>query len=216
MNIWPLKIQSQNTDFYFEFCPYVKTYIPSDVYRKKKKKSCRSYLVIHQEVKKLKLLVSQLCLTLYHPTGCCLPGSSVHGLSWQEHWSGLPRTSPGDLPHPGIQPGSPPLQAYFFFLPSEPLPKKPTQISIFFFSGARWSKGKMSTCQDWIPSKNLDLSATASHSWVIIFMKSRFRIPRVSEGPGSSPAQGVGAKVPVMMGPCLHFTRCCLSESWGL
>lgn len=108
------------------------------------------------------------------------------------------------------------IAGIFFFLPSEPLPKKPTQISIFFFSGARWSKGKMSTCQDWIPSKNLDLSATASHSWVIVFMKSRFRIPRVSEGPGSSPAQGVGAKVPVMMGPCLHFTRCCLSESWGL
>ena len=105
MNIWSLKIQSQNRDFYFEFCPYVKTYIPSDVY--KKKKSCRSYLVIHQEVKELKLLVSQLCLTLYHPTGCSLPGSSVHGISWQEYWSGLPCTSPGDLPDPGIEPTYP-------------------------------------------------------------------------------------------------------------
>lgn len=109
------------------------------------------------------------------------------------------------------------IAGIFFFLTIWATTQKAnSNFNFFFFSGARWSKGKMSTCQDWIPSKNLDLSATASHSWVIVFMKSRFRIPRVSEGPGSSPAQGVGAKVPVMMGPCLHFTRCCLSESWGL
>ena len=27
------------------------------------------------------------------------------GLSRQEYWSGLPCPSPGDLPHPGIEPG---------------------------------------------------------------------------------------------------------------
>ena len=31
--------------------------------------------------------------------------------SWQEYWSGLPLPSPGDLPNPGIEPGSPALQA---------------------------------------------------------------------------------------------------------
>ena len=31
--------------------------------------------------------------------------------SRQEHWSGYPFPSPGDLPNPGIQPGSPALQA---------------------------------------------------------------------------------------------------------
>ena len=31
--------------------------------------------------------------------------------SKQEYWSGLPRPLPGDLPHPGIEPGSPALQA---------------------------------------------------------------------------------------------------------
>ena len=36
----------------------------------------------------------------------------------QEHWSGLPFPSPGDLPDPGIEPGSPALQADT--LPSEP------------------------------------------------------------------------------------------------
>ena len=31
--------------------------------------------------------------------------------SRQEYWSGLPFHSPGDLPDPGIEPGSPTLQA---------------------------------------------------------------------------------------------------------
>ena len=38
--------------------------------------------------------------------------------SRQEYWSGLPFVSPGDLPDPGIKPGSPTLQADA--LPSEP------------------------------------------------------------------------------------------------
>ena len=42
--------------------------------------------------------------------------------SRQEYWSGLPFPSPGDLPNPGIEPGSPVLQADA--LPSEP-PGKP-------------------------------------------------------------------------------------------
>ena len=40
------------------------------------------------------------------------------GFSRQEYWSGLPFPSPGDLPNPGIEPGSPILQADS--LPSEP------------------------------------------------------------------------------------------------
>ena len=44
------------------------------------------------------------------------------GFSRQWYWSGLPFPSPGDLPDPGIKPGSPTLQADA--LPSEP-PGKP-------------------------------------------------------------------------------------------
>ena len=33
------------------------------------------------------------------------------GFSRQEHWSALPFPSPEDLPDPGIEPGSPALQA---------------------------------------------------------------------------------------------------------
>ena len=31
------------------------------------------------------------------------PGSSVHGISWQEYWNGLPCPPRGDLPSPGIE-----------------------------------------------------------------------------------------------------------------
>ena len=41
----------------------------------------------------------------------------------QEYWSGLPFPSPGDLPSPGIKPGSPTLQADA--LTSEPPGKTP-------------------------------------------------------------------------------------------
>ena len=44
------------------------------------------------------------------------------GFSRQEYWSGLPFPSPGDLPNPRIEPGSPALQADA--LTSEP-PGKP-------------------------------------------------------------------------------------------
>ena len=33
------------------------------------------------------------------------------GFSRQEYWSGLPLPSPGDLPDPGTEPGSPAFQA---------------------------------------------------------------------------------------------------------
>ena len=41
--------------------------------------------------------VAQSCPTLNNPMDCSLPGSSVHGISRQEYWSGVPLPSP--LPH---------------------------------------------------------------------------------------------------------------------
>ena len=56
-------------------------------------------------------LVAQSCLTLATPwTLTCQAPLSV-GFSRKEHWSGLPFSSPGDLPEPGIEPRSPALQA---------------------------------------------------------------------------------------------------------
>ena len=66
--------------------------------------------------------VAQSCLTLCGPKDYSLPESSIHGISRQEYWSGLPFPSPGDLPNPGIEPRSPAVQADS--LPSAP-PGKP-------------------------------------------------------------------------------------------
>ena len=52
------------------------------------------------------------------------------GFSKQEYWSGLPFPSPGDLPNPGIKPGSPALQADA--LSSEP-PGKPHEAEVDVF-----------------------------------------------------------------------------------
>ena len=45
------------------------------------------------------------------PLDCSSPGSSVHGISQAEYWSGLPFSSLGDLPNPEIELMSPALQA---------------------------------------------------------------------------------------------------------
>ena len=50
------------------------------------------------------------------------------GFFSQEYWSGLPSPPPGDLPNPGIEPGSPALPGGFFT--TEPLrkPRKTDQV----------------------------------------------------------------------------------------
>ena len=60
----------------------------------------------------MSLLCAQSCSTL----GDLMDLQSTQtplsmGFSWQEHWSGLPFPSQGDLPKPGIEPWSPALQA---------------------------------------------------------------------------------------------------------
>ena len=70
-------------------------------------------------------LVTQLCLTLCDPRDCSLPGSSVHGNLQARTLEWVACPPPGDLPDPGIEPGSPALQ--MGSLPSEP-PGKPMQM----------------------------------------------------------------------------------------
>ena len=40
--------------------------------------------------------VTESCPTLSDPMDCSVPGSSVHGFSRQEYWSGMPLPSPKD------------------------------------------------------------------------------------------------------------------------
>ena len=57
------------------------------------------------------VLVVKSCLTLATPWTVALQAPLSVGSSRQEYWSGLSFLSPGDLPDPGIKPGSPALQA---------------------------------------------------------------------------------------------------------
>ena len=72
------------------------------------------------ERKKVKVKVKLLSLVPLFgiPWTVVYQASLSMGFSRQEYWSGLPFLSPGDLPNPGIKPGSPTLQADV--LPSEP------------------------------------------------------------------------------------------------
>ena len=72
------------------------------------------------------IVQSQDCVRLF-----ATPWTVAHqtplsmGFSRPEYWSGLPFPPPGDLPDPGIEPGSPSLQVVS--LPAEPRgkPRKP-------------------------------------------------------------------------------------------
>ena len=60
---------------------------------------------------KVKVLVAQSCLTLCDTIDSNLPGSSVHGILQERilEWVAIPFSR--GLPDPGIEPGSPALQA---------------------------------------------------------------------------------------------------------
>ena len=67
------------------------------------------------------VLDTELCPTLCNPQTVACQAPLSRGFSRQEHWTGLPFPSPGDPPNPGIEPGSPALQADSS--PSEPAGK---------------------------------------------------------------------------------------------
>ena len=66
--------------------------------------------------------------------------SSVHGIHQQEYWSGLPFPSPGELPDPGINLGSPALQADS--LPSKP-PGKQSFITKYFIFNCKHNTARV-------------------------------------------------------------------------
>ena len=63
---------------------------------------------------------TQSCPNLCDPMDCSPPWTVSLSMEFskQEHWSGLPFPSPGDLPNPGIKHSSPALQTNS--LPTEP------------------------------------------------------------------------------------------------
>ena len=83
--------------------------------------SCQPGLLLHTKVKVKVKSLSGIRLFATPWTVAYQAPPSIE-FSRQEYWTGLPLPSPGDLPDPGMKPGSPALQADI--LPSEP-PGKP-------------------------------------------------------------------------------------------
>ena len=84
-------------------------------------------------------LVAQPCPTLCDARGSTLPSSSVHGISRQEYWSGLPCPPPGDLPDPGTKSSSlmsPALADGFFTTSATALTLVQCLAQMFPLSGA--------------------------------------------------------------------------------
>ena len=73
----------------------------------------------------LKVLITQLCPILCNPMNCSSPGSTVYEILQARKQEFVAIFSPGDLPNPGIEPGSPALQRDSLL--SEP-PGKPTNL----------------------------------------------------------------------------------------
>ena len=66
---------------------------------------CGSVIIIYESESE----VIQSCPTLCDPMTVAYQAPPSLGFSRQEYWSGLPFPSPGDLPKPGNDPGSPAL-----------------------------------------------------------------------------------------------------------
>ena len=72
----------------------------------------RKYVIIgNYTLLYLSGLVAKSCLTVATPWTVVHRTPLYIGFSRQEYWSGQPFPSPGHLPKPGIEPGSPALQA---------------------------------------------------------------------------------------------------------
>ena len=64
----------------------------------------------HLKWSKVKVLVTQLCLTFCDRWTVAHQTPLPMGFSRREYWSGLPCPTPGDLPDPGLDPSSVALQ----------------------------------------------------------------------------------------------------------
>ena len=71
-------------------------------------------LCMQQFVVFVVVLVTMSCLTLVTPWTEAHQSPLSMGFPRQEHWSGLPFSSLGDLPEPEIKPASPALAGEFF------------------------------------------------------------------------------------------------------
>ena len=77
------------------------------------------------------------------------------GFSRPEYWSGLPCPPPGDLPDPGIKPGSPVLAGRFFTMSHQGSPEISLEISKFMNQQSWAARRNTAMIQTHFSCKNL-------------------------------------------------------------
>ena len=105
-------------------------------------------------------LAIQLCLTLWDPMDCSLPGSPIYGILQARILEWSPCPPPGNLPNPGVEPRSPTLQVDSLL--SEPPGKSLVIICqiIFTYCPSYFAKPLTHWCY---PSKSVFLEKTREY-----------------------------------------------------
>ena len=85
----------------------------TDIYRTLNPIEYTFFLSSQRTLSRVKVKVKLLCCVQLFVTPWTVAYLSPQSMEFfrQEYWSGLPFPSPGDLPNPGIEPGSSALQA---------------------------------------------------------------------------------------------------------
>ena len=118
----------------------------------------------------MKVLVIQLCPTLCNSMDCSSPGSSDHGILQARilEWVSIPFS--GDLPDPGIEPRSPPLQVDSL-RPEPPVTMKGVyQRAKIRLLSSGWLDSWQSTCRVWwlITSLVTSILFSSQTQWVTL------------------------------------------------
>ena len=121
------------------------------------------------------------------------PGSSVRGLSRQEHCGGLPCPTPGDLSDPAVEPESLALQADSWEVQiNVPSPNAHGEILTPRGDGMRrWWLWEVLQSGGWSPDY-CRITEAPETSWLLLPFENTMRTPAVNREEGPSP-EGVCA-----------------------
>ena len=122
------------------------------------------------------VLVAKSLLTLATPWTAAYPDPRYMGFSRQEYWSGLPFPSPGDLPTPGLEPGSPTLLAdyiptelwgnpnIYYYIQN----RESSKNKVLMYSTGNYSQYLIITNNEENLQKNIQLSICVSIYWIAL------------------------------------------------
>ena len=111
--------------------------------------ACNLEVIPTMPIVKVKVLVSQSCLTLSDPMDCRPPSSSVHGILQQEYWHGYHSLHQRPFLTQGSNPGLLHCRQILYWLSLQKSPKGRWVCpfpSRFLSRCPKWATGKFSGC----------------------------------------------------------------------